>query len=95
MAKKGRHGGNRKQQKHRKPDAEGLVNQNSVAKQLSEVDGHAERETQAGAEGRPACGDLGHVLGLTNLGHTCFFNAAVQAWSSGPHSLVVTHLKLS
>ena len=78
MGKKGRQGGTRKQPNPRKIQRSEAATKEKPPIPEAESQGDARSAPKHGTAESTADHDLGQILGLQNLGHTCFFNAAVQ-----------------
>lgn len=81
MAKKGRQNVSRKQPNPRKIQRNEATQQENRDNPKAEPASVSDNLLKANTAKAPADENLGHVLGLQNLGHTCFFNAAVQVLS--------------
>ena len=74
MGKKGRQGVSRNQPNPRKIQRNEAVREEKTATAAAKPEGVVEGAICKSAVDH----NLGRILGLQNLGHTCFFNAAVQ-----------------
>ena len=82
MGKKGRQGVSRKQPNPRKIQKNEAALEEKTAATNARPKGVAENLPQKNIAESAVDHNLGQVLGLQNLGHTCFFNAAVQVFGS-------------
>lgn len=78
MAKKGRQTGGKKQANPRKQRAGAQLASEAKDKTNASPERDVTQQIEQENVSTAPTADLGRVLGLTNLGHTCFFNAAVQ-----------------